>query len=73
MVKYEPVAGLTIKEAFVRAVNLARVKKDLVEVVVNDVYMYIVPGSDLDRVIRLYHYKKDMEYKIRVGLVKGSR
>lgn len=73
MKEFNPVAGYTIKEAFVKAILLSRNSNDLVHAFINDIHMYITPNSDLDKVIRLYHYKKDMEYKIRVGLVKGSR
>lgn len=73
MKEFNPIAGYTIKEAFVKAVLLSRKSKDLVHAFINDIHMYITPNTDLDKAIRLYHYKKDMEYKIRVGLVKGSR
>lgn len=71
MKEFNPVAGLTIKEAFVKAILLARNANDLVHVLVNDIHMYITPKADLNKIIRLYHYKKDMEYKIKMGLVKG--
>ena len=71
MKEYNPVAGVTIKEAFVRAVLLARNSNALVHALVNDIHMYITPKADLNKVIRLYHYKKDMEFKIKMGLVKG--
>lgn len=71
MKEFNPVAGLTIKEAFVKAVLLARNTNDLVHVLVNDIHMYITPKTDLDKTIKLYHYKKDMEFKIKMGLVKG--
>ena len=73
MITYSPVAGLTIKEAFVKAVLMARKENDLVEMDINDIKMYITPKTDLDKAIKLYHYKKDIEYKIKVGLIKGSR
>ena len=61
---YEPVAGLLIKEAIVQAILLARKNNDLVDAIINDIHMYITSNSDLDKTIRLYHYKKDMEYKL---------
>ncbi|MBR2247671.1 MAG: hypothetical protein IJ880_11750 [Bacilli bacterium] len=71
MKEYNPITGLTIKEAFVKAVLLARNSNTLVHALVNDIHMYITPKADLDKTIKLYHYKKDMEYKIKMGLVKG--
>lgn len=77
MITYNPVAGYSIKEAFVQAVLLARHNNDLVHAVINDIHMYITSKTDLDKAIRLYHYKKDMEYKIyklNLGLIKeGSQ
>lgn len=73
MKEYNPITGLTIKEAFVQAVLLARNNNDLVHVLVNDIHMYITPKADLDKVIRLYHYKKDIEYKIKTGIIRGER
>ena len=73
MKEFNPIAGYTIKEAFVKAILLSRNNNDLVHALINDIHMYITPNSDLDKVIRLYHYKKDMEYKIKAGLVKRSR
>lgn len=58
MKTYIPNAGLTIKEAFVKAVLLAQNSNDLVHILVNDINMYITPKSDLNKTIRLYHYKK---------------
>jgi len=71
MKEYSPVAGLTIKEAFVRALLMARQSGDLVHMLINDIHMYIVSSSDLDKMVRLYHYKKDMEYRLMKE--KGSR
>jgi len=70
MKEFNPVAGYTIKEAFVKAVLLSRKSKDLVHALINDIHMYITPNSDLDKIIRLYHYKKDMEYKIKMDLIQ---
>lgn len=71
MKTYIPNTGLTIKEAFVKAVLLAKNSNDLVYTLVNDIHMYITPKSDLNKTIRLYHYKKDMEFKIKMGLING--
>lgn len=71
MKTYIPNAGLTIKEAFVRAILLAKDSQDLIHALINDIHMYITPKSDLNKTIQLYHCKKDMEYKIKMGLVKG--
>jgi hypothetical protein len=73
MKEYHPVAGYSIKEAFVQAVLLSRQSNDLVHALINDIHMYITPQTDLDKAIRLYHYKKDMEYKIyklQLGLIQ---
>lgn len=70
MKEFNPVAGYTIKEAFVKAILLSRNSNDLVHAFINDIHMYITPNADLDKVIRLYHYKKDMEYKIKTGLIQ---
>jgi hypothetical protein len=76
MKEYNPVAGYSIKEAFVQAVLLARNSNDLVHALINDIHMYITPDTDLDKAIRLYHYKKDMEYKLyklKLGLIEESK
>ena len=73
MKDFIPVAGYSIKEAFVQAVLLSRNSNDLVHALINDIHMYITPKTDLDKAIRLYHYKKDMEYKIyklQLGLIQ---
>lgn len=70
MVYYSPEAGLTIKEAVVRAVLKAREAQDLVELDINDMRLYITSRADIDKYIRLYHYKKDMEYRLKF---RGSR
>ena len=66
MKKYVPVAGLLIKEAIVQAVLMARENNDLVEVSMNDIYMYITPKTNVDTAIRLYHLKKNMEFKMNI-------
>lgn len=71
MKEFNPIAGLTIKEACTRALLLSIKTNNLVHMLINDIHMYITPKSNLDNIIRLYHYKKDMEYKIKMGLVKG--
>ena len=69
MKEYYPVAGLTIKEACTRALLLSIRTNNLVHMLINDIHMYITPKSNLDNIIKLYHYKKDMEYKIKMGMI----
>ena len=69
MIQYIPCAGPTINEAFTKAINMAKSHNDLVHALINDIHMYITPNSNLHNTIRLYHLKKDMEYKIRMGMI----
>lgn len=76
MKEYNPVTGYSIKEALVQAILLARSSNDLVHTIINNIHMYITPNTDLDKAIRLYHHKKDMEYKIyklKIGLIKTRK
>lgn len=71
--EFNPVSGYTIKDAFVIAILMARNEKNLVHAIINDIHMYITPNSDLDKTIKLYHCKKDMEYKKYMGYINGGR
>jgi len=63
MIKYNPVAGLTIIEAISKAVQKARASNDLVEANINDVILYITPNSKVEKYYTLYKKHLEQKYK----------
>lgn len=45
-IDFEPVAGLTIPQAFTRAISMAKAKKRIIVVDINDVIMHIKPETN---------------------------
>lgn len=62
MLVYDPVAGLTIKEAMVEAIFLAKKYNDLIEAHINDITIYVTPKSNLTKIINLYKSLNHQEY-----------
>lgn len=60
---YQPVAGPTIKEAINNAIEIAKKEKKCVELIANDVTLYINAGSDPIKQINKYLLKLDQKYR----------
>lgn len=75
-ITYNPVAGLTIKEALERAVEMADKKRQCVLVVINDIVMAVNKNTNIDEALKEYHDKLDFKYQIakmkRTNEDKGS-
>ncbi len=63
MIRYNPVAGLTIVEAISNSVKMAINVNDLVEANINDVILYITPKSKVETYYKLYKKHLEQKYK----------
>ena len=63
MIRYNPVAGLTIIEAISNSIKMARTVNDLVETNINDIILYITPNSKSEIYYQLY--KKYLEQRCK--------
>lgn len=71
VITYIPVAGLTIKEALVRAIQKSKDNKCTVMAVLNDVVMFVDKNTNVDTALEEYHEKQDLRYY--TALVKRAR
>jgi len=62
VITYIPVAGLTIKEALVRAIQKSKDNKCTVMAVLNDIVMFVNKNTNVDKVLEEYHQKLDLKY-----------
>ena len=73
MIKFEPVAGLTIEEAFARAIKMAKDNNDVIHTIINDIHINITSKSQVDKLVKYYRFKKRLEYQFKMGTIKESR
>ena len=59
---YNPVSGLTIKEAIQRAIGMARHENTTVLANINDVFLSIKSDTDLNEAYDLYQKRLDQSY-----------
>ncbi len=64
-ITYNPVAGLTIKEALERAVEMAGKKRQCVLVVINDIVMAVNKNTNIDEALKEYHDKLDFKHQLK--------
>lgn len=62
VITYVPVAGLTIKEALVRAIQKSKDNKCTVMAVLNDIVMFVNKNTNVDKVLKEYRQKLDLKY-----------
>lgn len=62
VITYIPVAGLTIKEALVRAIQKSKDNKCTVMAVLNDIVMFVNKNTNVDKVLKEYRQKLDLKY-----------
>lgn len=62
VITYIPVAGLTIKEALVRAIQKSKDNKCTVMAVLNDIVMFVNKNTNVDKVLEEYRQKLDLKY-----------
>ncbi len=62
-VLYQPPAGPTVKEAIENAIEIAKKEKKCVELIANDVTLYINAGSDPVKQMGKYLLKLDQRYR----------
>ncbi len=62
VIKYAPVAGLTIKEALVSAVQKSKDNKCVVMAVLNDIIMFVNKNTNVDTALEEYHQKLGLKY-----------
>ena len=65
MIRYNPVAGLTIIEAISNSIKLAGTVNDLVETNINDIILYITPNSKSEIYYKLYNKHLEQKCKYR--------
>ena len=65
---YNPVAGLTIKEALIRAIKLSA---DNNKPVINDIVMNVDAKTDISKALKDYHQKLELRYYVQH--VKSAR
>ncbi|MCQ2574830.1 MAG: hypothetical protein MJ156_01855 [Alphaproteobacteria bacterium] len=63
MITYNPITGMTIEEAFVKACNEAKTKNDLVHVIINDFHFFLTPKAESSKYIKLYRKHLEQKYK----------
>ena len=59
---YEPVAGLTIKEAFARAILMSQKEGKPIKALVNDIEIDVTNKTDLKLVVQEYQNKLKEKY-----------
>ena len=62
VITYIPVAGFTIKEALVRAIQKSKDNKCTVMAVLNDIVMFVNKNTNVDKVLEEYRQKLDLKY-----------
>lgn len=62
VITYVPVAGFTIKEALVRAIQKSKDNKCTVMAVLNNIVMFVNKNTNVDKVLEEYHQKLDLKY-----------
>ncbi|MFQ6696090.1 MAG: hypothetical protein ACLRFF_03280 [Alphaproteobacteria bacterium] len=62
VITYVPVAGLTIKEALVRAIQKSKDNKCTVMAVLNDIVMFVNKNTNVNKVLEEYRQKLDLKY-----------
>ena len=62
IITYTPVAGLTIKEALKRGVQLATTQNAHVLIVINDIVMFVNKRTNVDQALKDYKQKLDLRY-----------
>ena len=60
---YDPIAGLTIKDAVARAIIMAKKEGDHVHAIINDVHMHINPDTSLRLAYSAYKKIADAKYQ----------
>ena len=60
---YDPVAGLTIKDAVARAIIMAKKEGNHVHAIINDVHMHINPDTSLKLAYSAYKKIADAKYQ----------
>ena len=60
---YEPVAGLTISDAFARAIIMAKKARKTVHAIVNEIEMDVTGKSNLKRLVTTYQKKNQARYE----------
>ena len=63
-IDFQPVAGLTIPQAFTRAINMAKAKKRIIVVDINDVIMHIKPETNENIEINRFRDLLQTKYSI---------
>jgi len=56
-IKYAPVAGLTIEQAIIRAVQIAKEKNKTVMMIINDIVMCVDNKTIVVRALKEYYQK----------------
>ena len=64
---YQPVAGLTIPQAFTRAIQIAKQKNRTIVVDINDVVMHIKPQTNENLEINRFHELLQTKYLIEAA------
>lgn len=59
---YEPVAGVLVREAINNAIEISKVEKKLVELIANDVMLYVNANSNPIILYNRYLVKLDKRY-----------
>lgn len=78
VVKYEPVAGLTVREALVHAVKKAKENKCIVITIINDVVMLVNKNTNIDKALTEYNQKLNLKFYTQnvrhyTNNIKGTR
>lgn len=68
---YNPVAGLTIKEALIRAIKLSADNNKPVMAVINDIVMNVDAKTNISKALKDYHQKLELRYYVQH--VKSAR
>ena len=63
--QYIPVAGLTIKQALTRAIEMSTKKQEHVLTIMNDIVMVVDKNTNVELALQEYHDKLDFKYQIQ--------
>ena len=70
---YDPVAGLTIKDAVARAIIMAKQEGKHVHAIINDVHMHINPDTSLKLAYSAYKKIADAQYQAALRACERMR
>ena len=64
VIQYNPVAGLTVKQALIKAKQLSLENNKTVMAIINDIVMIVDKDIDIAKALTEYHHKANMRFYV---------